>query len=228
MFKNILPEKILTRLNEDIIFLQDEEINTNMAISLSEILSKRKDYFLDLSSNVLGKDGGIAIAKLNAKGLGLAKSFITDDAVKIILTNQSLMCLNLRGNEITDDAFCHEDLSKLVHLEALDLSQTKITSTTCDALAKLPSLKLLVIDYNEQLSKEAIQKLMTIPSLCYIQAEGCGLDDATKSAIKKFNIQNQSKTAEVIPRLPIMTLSSPDFVVGEIAEKKKGSGCEIQ
>lgn len=195
------------QLNQDTITLHDSEINSFDASKLAEKLAGRSGFFLDLSSNPILEKGGLAVAKLKAKGLGLAKTFITNNVAKELFTNWNLSSLNLKGNRITDAAFATVDCTKMSNLHALDLSQTEITDATLGVLMKLPNLRILVVDQNN-LSSDAITQLLKKPSLCYLQAGGCKLDDKTNEAIDKFNENNAKKTARFIQREHIVFVSS--------------------
>ncbi|KTD15550.1 Leucine Rich repeats (2 copies) [Legionella gratiana] len=194
------------QLLETSIALQDSDINCIEVVAIAKKLEERTDFTLDLSSNPLLEKGGLAIAKLRAKGLGLAKTFITDNVVKELFTNSDLQSLNIRGNKITDTVFTTLQ-AEGCKLEALDLSYTEITDATIDVLMKLPNLKLLLVDFNK-VSDESTLKILKMPSLCYLEVFGCELQKNTIKVVNDFNKKNKEKTANILRNEVIVTPSS--------------------
>jgi len=108
----------------------------------------------------------------NLTRLGLRGTAITDAGLAA-LTRLPLTWLDLRGTGVSGDAFA---LLPAARLEALHLTDTKVTEADLARLPSLPSLVTLKLNFLA-LSDLAIEDLAAQPNLRHVELDGTQLTD---------------------------------------------------
>jgi len=202
----MLRQDIKQKLQNENYFLQDEDISSQDLEGIVETLGDKEVPSIDLASNYIGDVAALTLMQLSTRNLGLAKTNLTDETVHQLLACNKYSSLNLRGNKITDSAFSELDVESLTSITQLDLSYTYISDATLNFLVKFPNLKIVLLNFNQSLSSNAVIKLAGKLSLCYIESFGCQLNDKTREIMGRFNVSNKDRTTKFLKKKSISCL----------------------
>src|SRR6185295_9319932 len=100
---------------------------------------------------------------------------ISDEGAAVVKNWKHLKRLNLRGTKITDSTL--EFLAGVPTLESLDIGWAQITDTGLDHLASLTSLRRLAMGGNK-LTDTSLQFLRQLPQLEYLDIGGTQRTDS--------------------------------------------------
>lgn len=115
--------------------------------------------------------GAPGIADLNLR----YAEFVTDEGMMAVRNWKHLRRLNLRGTKITDTTLQH--LASVPSLESLDIGFVQLTDVGLDQLTSLPKLHELTIGGNK-LSDAGLQSLRQMPGLTYLDLSGAQRTDS--------------------------------------------------
>ena len=100
---------------------------------------------------------------------------VTDAASEQFAKMKKIKDLNFWSTQVGDDLV--EKLAGLKTLTRLNLDKTNITNASIKQLTKMPQLTWLHIGSNAPINDDAIEDLLKLPNLKYLNITGCKISD---------------------------------------------------
>jgi serine/threonine protein kinase len=163
-----------------------------------KLLSQTKLNTLLVGNIDLDEAGCEAIAQIKSlQKLSLGKNTRVADGLKYIVTLPHLEALDLTNTRLTDKDL--KELPRSKRLNKLYLSDNHITDAGIKTIAHIQSLENLFLD-STRIDDAALTELLKLKELRYLNLYGCKIDP---SAIAKFGIERPECKVDLNPPLSL-------------------------
>jgi hypothetical protein len=133
--------------------------------------------------------------------LNIPSSHVDDDCLRHVAGLRNLKQLRVWGTKITGSGFVH--LGKLANLETVLLQRAKVTDSGLYAICQLPTLRLLSLDRNRDLTNAGIESVANLTHLESLNLMNCpNITDECTDYLTSLKSLTELRGFDFNPRFP--------------------------